>query len=130
MNWPLPTLIRTDALAGITAGLLLYFGRALWAPLSGLSIEWFAGLGLVGLGYGLFSGTIALRTAYRPWPIWTLILANAAYALFCLGLLVAKREALSALGVAHLLAEIVFVGGLAFLEARAVRGLHTQLVRP
>ena len=118
MNWSLPTLIRTDAVAGIAAGLVLYFGREVWSPLSGLSVEWFARLGIVGLCYGAFSGTITLLKAYRPIPVWTRVIANALYALFCLGLLLTKSSELSALGIAHLMAEALIVGGLAFLESR------------
>ena len=121
MTWFLPTLIRTDAIAGITAGLVLYFGREVWSPLSGLSVEWFGRLGIVGLCYGAFSGTITLLKAYRPIPVWTLIIANALYALFCMGLLFNKTSELSVLGTLHLLVEVLFVGGLAWLEARSVR---------
>lgn len=118
MSWSLPTLIRTDAIAGITAGLVLYFGREVWSPISGLSVDWFARLGILGLCYGAFSGSITLLKAYRPVPVWTLILANVLYALFCLGLALNKSSELSAPGIAHLMAEALFVGGLAFLESR------------
>lgn len=118
MNWSLPTLIRTDAIAGITAGLVLYFGREVWSPISGLSVDWFARLGIVGLCYGAFSGSITLLKAYHSVPVWTLVIANALYALFCLGLLLTKSSELSALGIAHLTAESLFVGGLAILESR------------
>jgi len=125
MTWSLPALIRTDAIAGIVAGLVLFFGREVWSPLSGLSVAWFARLGIVGMCYGAFSGTITLLKAYRPNPVWTLITANALYALFCLGLLFNKASELSALGVAHLLAEVLFVGGLALMEARSAKGLNS-----
>jgi hypothetical protein len=118
MNWSLPALIRMDAIAGIAAGLILYFGRVVWSPLSGLSVEWFARLGIVGLCYGAFSGSITLLSAYRPVPVWTLVTANALYALFCLGLLLNKSSELRALGIVHLMAETLFVGGLAILESR------------
>ncbi len=121
MIWSLPNLIRTDAIAGITAGLILYFGREVWSPLSGLSVEWFARLGIVGLCYGAFSGSITLLKGYRPVPVWTLVIANVLYALFCLGLLLNKSSELSTLGTVHLMAEALFVGGLAWLEARSIR---------
>ncbi|QQR86326.1 MAG: hypothetical protein IPJ76_17325 [Flavobacteriales bacterium] len=121
MSWSLPTLIRIDAIAGLTAGLVLYFGREVWWPLSGLSAEWFARLGIIGICYGTFSATITLLKAYRPIPVWTLIIANLLYAVFCLGLLLSKTDGLSLLGHVHLLAETLFVGGLAWLESRAMR---------
>ncbi len=130
MNWSLPTLIRTDAIAGIAAGLVLYFGREFWSPLSGLSVAWFARLGIVGLCYGMFAGSIILLGAYRPIPVRTLIIANSLYALFCLGLLINKASDLSMLGVVHLLAEVLFVGGLAFLEARSAKGLRSLTIHP
>ncbi|MBL7952358.1 MAG: hypothetical protein JNM62_11640 [Flavobacteriales bacterium] len=125
MNWSLPTLIRADAFAGITAGLLLYFGRESWSALSGLTMDEFAQLGIVGLCYGAFSGTITLFKAYRPMLVWTLIIAHAAYALLCLGLFINRSGELSVFGKVHLLAEVVFVGGLAVLEARSARGSNT-----
>lgn len=118
MNCSLHALIRTDAIAGITAVLVLYFGKELWSPLSGLSTEWFARLGIVGICYGAFSGSITLLQAYRPIPVWTLIMANLLYALFFLGLLLNKSSELNALGIAHMLAEVFTVGGLAFLGSR------------
>ena len=125
MNRSLPALIRTDAIAGLAARLVLYFGREVWSPLSGLSVEWFARLGIVGLCYGAFSGTLTLLKAYRPALVWTLITANVLYALFCLGLLFNKSSELSAMGTAHLLVEVLFVGGLALLEARSARLMNT-----
>lgn len=121
MHRSLLTLIRIDAIAGIAAGLLLYFGRSLWAPWSGLSVGWFAALGIVGVCYGLYSGTIAISRPRQAWPVYLLVTANVSYALFCFGLLVMKWNELSRLGAVHLLAEVVFVGGLALLEARAIR---------
>lgn len=125
MNWSLPTLIRTDAIAGLTAGLVLYCGKETWSPLSGLSVEWFARLGIIGICYGMFSAIITLLKAYRPLPVWTLISANALYALFCLALLITMTQDLSLLGHVHLIMEATFVGGLAWLEARSVRSLNT-----
>lgn len=129
MTWSLRALIRTDAIAGIAVGLLLYIGRELWSPLSGLSVEWFARLGIVGLCFGTFSGTITLLKAYRPLPVWTLIIANALYALFCLGLLLNKSGGLSPLGIAHLLVEALFVGGLAYVEARSAKSMNTLAIQ-
>ena len=118
-----------DAIAGIAAGLVLYFGRWVWSPWSGLSVTCFGWLGIVGLCCGALSGTITVLKAYRPLPVWTLILANAAYALVCLGLLIATLEKLTAIGFTHLLAEIVFVGGLAILEGLSTLRPNTWTVK-
>ncbi len=76
------------------------------------------GLGVANLAYGTFSLSLALRKQRSPGQIAALVTANAAWAAVC-GLAAARLAGTaSAFGIAQLLAEGVYVGGLAALEWR------------
>lgn len=80
-------------------------------------------MGVANLAYGTYSGLLA-RRARRPYALVVgLAAANAAWALACAALAVRFAGTASALGLAHLVGEGAFVGGLAALEWRARRAL-------
>lgn len=74
------------------------------------------GMGVVNLGYGAFSFSLA-RRARRPRSlIALLVVANATWAALCGLVAVRLAGTASAFGLAHVVGEGLFVGGLAGLE--------------
>lgn len=63
-----------------------------------------------------YSFSLAVRKKRPVLLIKALILANSFWAMVCLGIVSQYYEQLSSLGYLHLLAEAIFVGGLALLE--------------
>ena len=111
-------LLYVDSGAGLIAGLAVL---ALSGPLStfyALPRPLLLGMGAANLAYGTFSGALA-RRARRPRPLLVLLVAaNAAWAALCGAAALRLAGRASALGLAHLVGEGVFVGGLAALEWR------------
>lgn len=109
-------LLWVDCSAAFLAGLAVlslagWLGR-LYALPQGLLMA----MGAVNLGYGAFSFSLA-RRARRPRVLIALLVAgNATWAALC-GLAAARlADTASAFGLAHLVGEGLFVGGLAALE--------------
>jgi hypothetical protein len=94
---------------------------ALSGPLSALYAiprPFLLGMAAANLAYGTFSGTLA-RRARRPRPLLVLLVtANATWAALCGAAAVWLAGRASVYGLAHLVGEGVFVGGLAALEWR------------
>jgi len=82
---------------------------------------------LANVAYAAYSGTLAVRAACGRAPallaITVLVAANALWALVCMAVVVAMGSRASALGVALVSAEGLFVAALAALEWRWVRPL-------
>jgi hypothetical protein len=109
-------LLWVDSGAGLLAGLAVL---ALSGPLSALYAlprPLLLGMAAANLAYGTFSGALA-RRARRPRPLLVLLVAaNAAWAALCGAAALRLAGRASAYGLAHLLGEALFVGGLAALE--------------
>ena len=102
------------SLAGTTVVALSGWLSELYALPRGLLV----GMGAVNLGYAAFSGSLA-RRPHRPRALIVgLVAANATWAVLCGLAAVRLAETASAFGLAHLIGEGVFVGGLAALEWR------------
>ncbi|MBT9457119.1 MAG: hypothetical protein IV097_10915 [Burkholderiaceae bacterium] len=75
-------------------------------------------IGAVNLLYACYSFSLAIR-ARRPSPlIKFLVFANGCWAIVCICLALSLAGTASLFGLAHLLGEALFVGGLAGLEWR------------
>lgn len=72
--------------------------------------------GFVNLAYGTYSFSLALRRRRPPWMIMLLAFANAAWLFVCLAMAVHFSATASGFGLATLVGEGLFVGGLAWLE--------------
>jgi hypothetical protein len=111
-------ILHVDSAAGLVAGAAVL---ALSGPLSALYAlprPLLLGMAAANLAYGAFSGALA-RRARRPRPLLVgLVAANAAWAGLCGAAALRLAGRASALGLAHLVGEGVFVGGLAALEWR------------
>ncbi len=114
-----PPLLWIDCGAALLAGALVLSLRGWLADLYLLPRTLVALLGAVNVAYGLFSLSLALRK-HRPRALLVaLVCGNAAWAVACGAMAFAVAGRASALGVAHLVLEGLFVGGLARLEWRA-----------
>jgi hypothetical protein len=101
-------------LAGAAVVSLAEWLSRLYAMPHGLLV----GMGVVNLAYGAFSFSLA-RRAHRPRSlILLLVVANATWAGLCALAAVRLAGTASAFGLAHLVGEGLFVGGLAGLEWR------------
>ena len=112
----LRNLLWVDGGAALVAGLVVlslsdWLGR-LYAMPQGL----LAGIGVANLCFGAFSGSLAWRKRRPRSLIVLLVVANTAWAVLC-GLAVLRLAGTaSAFGLAHLVGEGLFVGGLARVE--------------
>jgi hypothetical protein len=115
---PKRNLLWVDSLAGLTVGIamLLLLGRLVrWYQ---LPRDLLVLVGAANVIYGLYSLSLAARARRPRALILLLIAANAAWAVACLRWLAIYGREASALGLAHLAGEALFVGGLAIQEWR------------
>ncbi|WP_328822279.1 hypothetical protein [Aquipseudomonas guryensis] len=124
--WLCRYLLWIDGLAAASAGvLMLAIGDRLsdWYQLSPALLHL---IGLVSLGYATYSLSLAMRARRPPTLIVLLVIANSLWAAACLRWAVVFAPTASPWGLAHLLGEGAFVGGLALLEWR----WRARLARP
>ena len=117
-------IVSFDSLGGLVVGIF----TVLAAPLLTAWYAWPDGLalfvGCVNFGYGCYSGTLALsfrrKAQLSRWAVIILIVANSAWAIQCFTQVWLLHGRASHLGLIHFLVEGLWVGGLAYLEARIV----------
>ena len=110
-------LLWVDCTAGGLVGVAVLLLGGWLARLYALPYELVVGMGVANLAYAAFSFSLARRRPPRPRGlILTLIVANAVWAVVCFALAVYYSQSASALGLASLIGEGLFVGGLAGLE--------------
>ncbi len=111
-------LLWIDSGAGLSAGVVVLALAGWLGDVYRLPRPLLVGMGLANLVYGTYSGTLA-RRAHRPRGLLVLlVLANATWAALCLLAAASFADRASAFGLAHLVGEGLFVGGLAALEWR------------
>jgi hypothetical protein len=109
-------LLWVDCGAALLAGAAVLSLSGWLSRLYALPHELLVGMGAVNLAYGAFSFSLA-RRARRPRAlIVLLVVANAVWAGLCGLAAVSLAGTASAFGLAHFVAEGLFVGGLAGLE--------------
>jgi hypothetical protein len=111
-------LLWIDSSAGLTAGVVVIALSAWLSGVYALPRPMLVGMGVANLAYGTYSGTLARRACRPAGLLLLLVFANAAWAGVCGLAAVGFAGTASAFGLAHLLGEGLFVGGLA---ARAWR---------
>ncbi|HEX5657015.1 MAG TPA: hypothetical protein VFX59_07455 [Polyangiales bacterium] len=120
-------VLWVDGAAATGAGITVLALRQWLAPLHGIEPAFVTFLGVVNLCYGAYAGSLALRasraSALHRVAIDVLVLANAAWAVVCAGIVVARWTSASRYGLMHVAFEGAFVGTLAFVEYRLVRPL-------
>ena len=111
-------ILWIDGIAALSAGVVaLVFGRFL-ADLYALPRELITFVGVVNVAYSAYGLALATQRRRRTIAIIGLASANGVWACVCLGLAIRFRSEASALGLAIILFEGVFVAGLAMLEWR------------
>lgn len=109
-------LLWIDCGAAALAGPTVLSLSAWLASLYALPHTLLVGMGIANLIYGTYSFALA-RRAVRPRPlILLLVAANAAWAVLCAILAARFAPSATPFGMAHLIGEGLFVGGLAALE--------------
>lgn len=111
-------LLWVDGLAGATVGVLVlalvdWLSRLYQLP---QNLLWW--MGLANLAYASFSLSLARRRRRPLGLLCLLVAANGIWALACLRWAFLYRETASWFGLAQLVGEALFVGGLAILEWR------------
>lgn len=112
----LKNILWIDCLGALLAGVLM-LGLASW--LSGLyllSHAFVVGLAVVNLVYGSFSLSLARKTQRPLALISTLAAGNVAWGGICFAAAAFLAGQASAFGLAHLILEGLYVGGLGLLE--------------
>ena len=74
--------------------------------------------GIANLAYGCYSFSLARQPKRPKTLIFILVIANLVWAILCLYWAITYSGTASWLGLAHLILEALFVGGLALLEWR------------
>lgn len=109
-------LLWVDCSAGAAVGLFVLLLHGWVAELYGLPLGLTLFIGAANLGYGVFSLSLALQQRRSYLQFKVLVGANLLWAALCLLLVVRFWGQASALGMAHLVLEFLFVGGLGTLE--------------
>lgn len=116
MSVPLRKLLWVDCTAGLLVGLVVVSLSARLADLYAMPRALVVGMGAANVCYGTFSLSLAVRS-HRPLSLVVLLVAaNATWAMLCaVGACILWGTA-SYFGLAQLVIEGLFVGGLARLE--------------
>lgn len=111
-------LLWVDCTAAALAGAAVLAFSGWLSRLYALPRDLLLLIGAVNLLYGCYSFSLAVRARRPKHLLNVLIFANLAWAAVCLGLAVAFWQPATPFGLAQLIGEAVFVGGLAGLEWR------------
>jgi hypothetical protein len=111
-------LLQIDSVAGLSAGVVMLAASPWVAGWYAVPRAWLVANAAANLLYGTASGLLARRRQRPVTLVATMALANLAWAVGCVALLVVLRDRASWLGLGHLAVEALFVGGLGALEWR------------
>ena len=118
-------LLWIDCLGGLAVGVLVLVLSSWLATLYALPEPFILAMGVANLAYGTFSLSLA-RRAIRPRALLRLLVgANLAWAIVCVGASAVFASQASVYGLALLLFEGAYVGGLGLLEWRVLDALVT-----
>lgn len=117
MNWRY-RLLRIDSLGALSVGVGVLLLSNYLASWFGLPLSYIIFMGIVHIAYGCYSFSLFVRNQ-RPLRLITLlVIANLVWALSCVLRLALFAQTATPLGIAYLVLEAVYVGGLAYLEWR------------
>lgn len=120
------SLLWIDCLGGLAVGVLVLALSPWLSRLYAMPESFVIALGAANLAYGAFSLSLA-RRAIRPRALLRLLIgANLAWAVFCVIASAILASQASAYGLALLLLEGAYVGGLGLLEWRFLDALLTD----
>ncbi len=107
-----------DATAAALAGVVVLFVSGWLSGWYGLPQELLISIGVVNLVYASYSSSLAMRMRRPKALILFLVSANLLWSVVCVVLALIYRDTATLFGLAHLLGEGLFVGGLGGLEWR------------
>lgn len=109
-------LLWVDCLGALVAGVLMLALSSWLAALYGLPWDFFIAIAVANLAYGAYSLTLALKKS-RPLALIVLLAAaNVAWGVFCFAATLHFSATATPFGLAHLVLEGLYVGGLGLLE--------------
>lgn len=119
------SLLWIDCTGGLIVGAFVLAFFPWLSTLYALPVGFVIVMGAANLAYGAYSFSLA-RRAVRPRALLLLLVtANLAWAVLCAVATAVFASEASALGLAHLVLEGVYVGGLGILEWRHLDALRT-----
>lgn len=116
---PLRSLLWIDCSGAGVVGVAMLALSGLLAPVFGVARSLLVFTALVNLAYGAFSFSLARRIEAPHGHVRALVVANFAWTGICAAMAAFLARPGSWLGAGYVLAEGLFVGGLAALEAKA-----------
>ncbi len=112
------SLLWIDCTGGLVVGVLVLSLAEWLSTLYALPPGLVLMMGVANLAYGTFSLSLARRALRPPALLRLLVVANISWAVLCAITAVIVATQASALGLAQLILESVYVGGLGALEWR------------
>jgi hypothetical protein len=128
VNAPLRKVLWVDCTAALLAGSVVLSLSARLADLYAMPRELVVGMGVANVCYGTFSLSLAARSHPPSSLVVLLVAANATWAALCAVAAFVLWGTASSLGLAHLVGEGLFVGGLARWEWTRSRTGSRRLV--
>ncbi len=114
----LKNVLWVDCIGAAVVGVAMLTLAGWLGRLYALPVEFVMGLGVVNLIYGAFSFSLAVRRKRPMGMIVLLVVANGSWAVICFLTTVLVAPHASVFGIAHLVAEGLYVGWLARMEWR------------
>ncbi len=114
----IPALLWIDSIAGLLVGVLTLSLSGWLSELYRLPMRLVLVMGGANLVYGTYSFFLARQPARPRARIGFLVVANGLWGVLCAATAVVVFRSASFFGLAHLIAEALFVAGLATLEWR------------
>jgi len=111
-------LLWVDCIAGLSVGIGVLLLHGWLSQMYHLPTNLVLVMGVFNLLYGCYSLSLALRSKRPKNLIRGLAIANMAWGVICILLLVIFRDSASMFAYAVLIFEAIFVGGLGYLEWR------------
>jgi hypothetical protein len=121
---PARHLLRIDSLGGLAVGAMVLPLSPWLSTLYAVPQALVVGMGVANLAYGTMSGLLHRRAERPAALIRLLVAANALWGVLCLITAVTLASTASVFGLATLVGEGLYVGGLAVLEWRAREALR------
>ena len=111
-------LLWIDCTAAAVAGVVVLLIHGWLSGWYGLPQELLIFIGAANVVYASYSGSLAVRARRPKALILFLVSANLLWSMVCVILALIYRDTATLFGLAHLLGEALFVGGLGGLEWR------------
>lgn len=111
-------ILWVDWIGATVVGLATLFLRVWLSELGGLPLQVVVSVGIANLLYAAYSLSLCILLTPSMRLIKALVLANLAWSLICIALLVASWSVATGPGVVHLGGEALYVGILALVEWR------------